>query len=87
MRSFIAALMLLMAGAWAAGNGTRGNPLTVESAEDLEELRLAVITSTNYKGVPVTNMGEGMFFKQTADIDLSTKYGREKGHWPVCREL
>lgn len=81
MRSFVAALMLLMAGAWAAGNGTRGNPLTVESAEDLDDLRLAVITGTAYKGVPVPDMGKGMFFKQTADIDLSTKYGREKGNW------
>jgi hypothetical protein len=81
MRSFVAALMLLMAGAWAAGNGSRGNPLTVESAQDLEDLRLAVITGTEYKGVPVPDMGRGMFFKQTADIDLSTKYGREKGNW------
>ena len=81
MRSFFVALMLLMAGAWAAEDGTRSNPLTVESVEDLEDLRLAVVAGTKYKGVQIKNMGEGLFFKQTADIDLSTKYGREKGNW------
>lgn len=81
MRSFVVALMSLMAGAWAAGTGSKVDPLTVESVQDLDDLRLAVITGTSYKGVPVPNMGQGMFFKQTADIDLSTKYGREKGNW------
>ena len=81
MRSPVVALLLLVAGVWAAGDGTRANPLTVESAEDLEDLRLAVITGAEYKGVTIANSGAGMFFKQTADIDLSSVCGREKGNW------
>ena len=81
MRSFVLAVLLSVAGVWAAGDGSRANPLTVESAQDLVDLRMAVISGTEYKGVTVSNMGAGMFFKQTADIDLSTECGREKGNW------
>ena len=81
MRSFVLAVLLSVAGVWAAGDGSRANPLTVESVEDLEDLRLAVIAGTKYKGVQIKNMGEGMFFKQTADIDLSSVCGRIKGNW------
>lgn len=81
MRSFILAVLLLLAGAWAAGDGSKANPLTVESAQDLVDLRMAVLSGTEYKGVLITNKGAGMFFKQTADIDLSTECGREKGNW------
>lgn len=81
MRSFVLAVMLSMVGAWAAEDGSRANPLTVESVEDLEDLRLAVVAGTKYKGVQIKNMGEGMFFKQTADIDLSSVCGPNKGNW------
>lgn len=81
MRSFVLAVLLSVAGVWAAGDGSKANPLTVESAQDLVDLRMAVISGTEYKGVTVSNMGAGMFFKQTADIDLSTECGREKGNW------
>ena len=81
MRSIAIAVMLLVAGVWAAEDGSKANPLTVSSAQDLVDLGEAVKMGTDYKGVTIANMGAGLHFKQTADIDLSTVCGREIGNW------
>ena len=81
MRSFVLAVLLLLTGAWAAEDGTKANPLTISSVQDLLDFRTAVQRGTEYKGVTVSNMGAGLFFKQTADLDLSSVCGRDVGSW------
>ena len=81
MRKIIIATLLLFASIWAAEDGTRENPLTIGSIQDLVDFRSAISDSGEYKGVTLKEGGKGLFFKQTADLDLSTLCGREVGNW------
>lgn len=73
--------LVLAAGCYAADKGTKEDPLTIESVQELLQFRNAVSDSGNYKGVKLKNAGEGLHFKLTADLDLSTVCGRDVGNW------
>ena len=72
---------VLAAGCYAADQGTKDDPLTIGSVQDLMEFRNAVSDSGTYKGVKLKNAGEGLHFKLTADLDLSSVCGRDVGNW------
>lgn len=73
--------LALAAGCYAADQGTKDDPLTIGSVEELLQFRDAVLDSGMYKGVKLKNAGEGLHFKQTADLDLSTVCGKGIGNW------
>ena len=73
--------LALAAGCYAADQGTKDDPLTIGSVEELLQFRDAVLDSGVYKGVKLKNAGEGLHFKQTADLDLSTVCGKGIGNW------
>lgn len=83
MRSFVLAVLLLVAGVWAAEEklGTRGNPLTIASVDELVEFRQAVMMGTAYKGVALENGAAGLHFKLIKDLDLSSVCGPTVGNW------
>ena len=66
--------------------GTVGNPLTISSLRDLQDLRQALINSTEYKGVVMNDAGAHSAFKLTNDLDLSSVCGPTKGNWkPIVK--
>lgn len=66
--------------------GTVGNPLTISSLRDLQNLRQALIDSTEYKGVVMNDAGAHSAFKLTNDLDLSSVCGPTKGNWkPIVK--
>lgn len=81
MRSILMASFLAAICAWAAEDGTKDNPLTISSVQELVQFRNAVADSGTYKGVVLKNGGEGLFFKQTTDLDLSSLCGPQIGSW------
>ena len=72
---------VLAAGCYAADQGTKDDPLTISSVQELLQFRNAVSDSGTYKGVKLKNAGEGLHFKLTADLDLSSVCGRDVGNW------
>ncbi len=60
-----------------AGEGTESNPYRIENLEDLELLAGNVNGDGETEGINYS----GMYFKLTADIDMSGKYGAGKGSW------
>lgn len=73
--------LVLAAGCYAADQGTKDDPLTIGSVQELMQFRNAVSDSGTYKGVKLKNAGEGLHFKLTADLDLSSVCGRDVGNW------
>ena len=66
--------------------GTVENPLTISSLRDLQNLRQALIDSTEYKGVVMNDAGAHSAFKLTNDLDLSSVCGPTKGNWkPIVK--
>lgn len=61
--------------------GTKSNPLTISSVEELLQFRNAVIDSSDYKGVVLKDAGKGLWFSLTKDIDLKTVAGKGVGSW------
>lgn len=61
--------------------GSAENPLTINSVSELLAFRTAIKDSSAYKGVVLKKYGEGMYFKVTRDLDLSSICGPEKGSW------
>ena len=59
------------------GEGTESNPYRIENLEDLELLAGNVNGDDETEGIDYS----GMYFKLTADIDMSEKYGAGKGSW------
>lgn len=74
-------LMVFAAACYATDLGTKENPLTIGSVQELLQFRNAVLDSGTYKGVKLQNAGEGLHFKLTADLDLSSVCGRDVGNW------
>ncbi|WP_175566590.1 hypothetical protein [Fibrobacter sp. UWB11] len=74
-------VLALAVGCFAADQGTKDDPLTISSVQELLQFRNAVLDSGMYKGVKLENGGEGLHFKLTADLDLSTVCGRDVGNW------
>ena len=72
---------VLAAGCYAADQGTKEDPLTIGTVQELLQFRNAVSDSGTYKGVKLKNAGEGLHFKLTADLDLSSVCGRDVGNW------
>lgn len=73
--------LVLAAGCYAADQGTKDDPLTISSVQELLQFRNAVSDSGMYKGVKLKNAGEGLHFKLTEDLDLSTVCGKSVGNW------
>ena len=73
--------LVLAAGFYAADQGTKEDPLTIGTVQELLQFRNAVSDSGMYKGVKLKNAGEGLHFKLTADLDLSSVCGRDVGNW------
>ena len=73
--------LVLAAGCYAADQGTKEDPLTIGTVQELLQFRNAVSDSGMYKGVKLKNAGEGLHFKLTADLDLSSVCGRDVGNW------
>lgn len=73
--------LVLAAGCYAADQGTKEDPLTIGTVQELLQFRNAVSDSGTYKGVKLKNAGEGLHFKLTADLDLSSVCGRDVGNW------
>ena len=73
--------LVLAAGCFAADQGTKEDPLTIGTVQELLQFRNAVSDSGMYKGVKLKNAGEGLHFKLTADLDLSSVCGRDVGNW------
>ena len=74
-------VLALAVGSFAADQGTKDDPLTISSVQELLQFRNAVLDSGMYKGVKLKNGGEGLHFKLTEDLDLSTVCGRDVGNW------
>ena len=74
-------VLALAVGSFAADQGTKDDPLTISSVQELLQFRNAVLDSGMYKGVKLENGGEGLHFKLTEDLDLSTVCGRDVGNW------
>ena len=74
-------VLALAVGSFAADQGTKDDPLTISSVQELLQFRNAVSDSGMYKGVKLKNGGEGLHFKLTEDLDLSTVCGRDVGNW------
>ena len=86
MRSFVLAVLVLVAGVWAAEEddqklGSRGNPITISSVDELIQFREAVEMGIEYKEVRLENGGAGLHFKLTKDLDLSSVCGPSVGNW------
>ena len=73
--------LVFAAGCFAADQGTKEDPLTIGTVQELLQFRNAVSDSGMYKGVKLKNAGEGLHFKLTADLDLSSVCGRDVGNW------
>ena len=63
---------------FSGGAGTADSPHLISNLSDLEAFRDSVNNGTTY---------EGEYIRLTADIDLSGKYGENKGSWtPIGKE-
>lgn len=74
-------ILTFAVGCFAADQGTKDDPLTINTVQELIQFRDAVSDSGAYKGVQLKNGGEGLHFKLTADLDLSSVCGRGVGNW------
>ena len=55
-------VLALAVGSFAADQGTKDDPLTISSVQELLQFRNAVLDSGMYKGVKLKNGGEGLHF-------------------------
>ncbi|GEM_PF-3677801 len=86
---FIIIFLLLVSCVFANDvlQGTSQNPLLVETARDISLLRDIINSSSGkYHGVEIPQNAKGIYFKQTADIDLSEVCKAPDCYWePISK--
>lgn len=74
-------LLALPVAIFAAGTGTKDDPLTISSVEEFVQFRDAVNDSSEYGGVKLVDGAKGLWFSLKSDIDLSSVCGKGVGSW------
>lgn len=82
MSRLFSLVLILPIAVFAAGSGTKADPYTISSVEELVQFRDAVNAGDDsFNDADMSHGGAGLYFKLTKSLDLSSVCGSEVGTW------
>lgn len=82
MGRLLSLVLVLPIAIFAAGSGTKADPYTISSVEELVAFRDAVNAGDkSFNGADMSHGGAGLYFKLTKSLDLSSVCGSDVGTW------